>query len=89
MLTLYRNAIGLRRKLPALGDGHLTGIDADEDVLAFRREPGFVCVVNVREEPADSPREVLDGAADVLLTSGPTDADGRIPGSTAMWYAAG
>jgi alpha-glucosidase len=89
MLTLYRNALRLRRELPALGDGHLTWIDAGQDVLAFRREPGFVCVVNVGDKPADFPREMLGDATDVLLTSGPTEEDGRISGSTATWYAAG
>jgi alpha-glucosidase len=88
MLTLYRNALRLRRELPALGDGCLTWIEAGEDVLAFRREPGFVCVVNVGDQPADLPREALGGAARVLLTSGPTDDDGRIPAATATWYAA-
>jgi alpha-glucosidase len=89
MLTLYRNALRLRRELPALGDGQLTWIEAGQDMLAFRREPSFVCVTNVGDEPADLPREVVGGSAVVLLASGPTNPDGRLPGATAVWYATG
>jgi alpha-glucosidase len=89
MLTLYRNALRLRRERPALGDGQLTWIEAGADMLAFRREPGFVCLTNVGDEPADLPREVVGGSAVVLLSSGPTDPDGWLPGATAVWYATG
>jgi hypothetical protein len=28
-------------------------VEAGQDVLAFRRDPGFACVVNVGDKPAD------------------------------------
>jgi len=85
MLALYRAALALRRDRPELGDGTMAWIDTAGEVLAFRRDPGFVCVVNVGEEPAAPPDAVRDGA--VLLSSDPLEADGRLPGTTSAWYA--
>jgi alpha-glucosidase len=86
MLMLYRTALRLRRELPALGDGQLAWLEAGPDVLAFRREPGFVCVVNLGDKPADVPEGLLPNGAVVALASGPIDADGRVPGTAAVWY---
>jgi alpha-glucosidase len=85
MLALYRSALELRRDRPELGDGTMAWIDTEGEVLAFRRDPGFVCVVNVGDEPAPAPDAVRDGA--LLLASDPLEADGRLPGATAAWYA--
>jgi alpha-glucosidase len=85
MLALYRAALELRRDRQELGDGALIWIDTAPGVLAFRREPGFVCVVNVGDEPAAAPDAVRDGT--LLLSSDPLEADGRLPGATAAWYA--
>jgi alpha-glucosidase len=85
MLALYRAALDLRRDRQELGDGALTWIDTAPGVLAFRRDPGFVCVVNVGDEPAAAPDAVRDGG--LLLSSDPLEADGRLPGATAAWYA--
>ena len=85
MLALYRSALELRRDRPELGDGTMAWIDTEGDLLAFRRDPGFVCVVNVGDEPAAPPDAVRDGA--LLLASDPLEADGRLPGATAAWYA--
>jgi alpha-glucosidase len=84
MLNLYRTALQSRRKLPALGDGMLTWIPVGDDVLAFRREPGFACVVNVRDEPAKLPHELRE--ATLLLGSSPIIDDGMLPAATAAWY---
>ena len=54
-------------------------------MLAFRRDPGFVCVVNVGGDPAPPPDAVRDGA--LLLSSDPLEPDGTLPGATAAWYA--
>ncbi|MFQ6200515.1 glycoside hydrolase family 13 protein, partial [Streptomyces sp. NPDC000405] len=68
MLELYRAALRLRHEHPALGDGTLTWLDdTPARVLAFRRDPGFVCVVNLS---ADGP-EGAAAAADLR-----DDADG-------------
>ena len=84
MLSLYRAALELRRDREELGDGTMTWIDTDGEVLAFRRDPGFVCVVNVGEQPAAPPDAVRDGA--LLLSSDPLEVDGRLPGATSAWY---
>jgi alpha-glucosidase len=90
MLALYRAALELRHDRPELGDGTMAWIDTEDlgssgAVLAFRRDPGFVCVVNVGDEPAPPPDAVRDGA--LLLASDPLEADGRLPGATSAWYA--
>jgi alpha-glucosidase len=84
MLALYRAALELRRDRAELGDGTMTWVDTEGDLLAFRRDPGFVCVVNVGGEPAAPPDAVRDGA--LLLASDPLLPDGRLPGATAAWY---
>jgi alpha-glucosidase len=87
MLSLYRDALRIRK---TVGDAPLAwilvGLGAGGDVLAFRRGPGFACVVNLGEEPVDPPAELAMPGARVLLASGPLDADGRIAGSTAVWF---
>jgi alpha-glucosidase len=85
MLTLYRAALALRRDRAELGDGAMVWIDTEDDLLAFRRDPGFVCVVNVGEAPVAPPDAVRDGT--LLLSSDPLEADGRLPGTTSAWYA--
>ncbi|MEU5343744.1 glycoside hydrolase family 13 protein [Streptomyces sp. NPDC020766] len=82
MLELYRAALVLRRRHPALGDGDLTWLDAPDGVLALRREPGFVCVVNLSAEPYRLPEH-----NSVLLTSGPVE-NNRLAPDQAAWLAA-
>ncbi|MFI6729948.1 glycoside hydrolase family 13 protein [Streptomyces sp. R-74717] len=67
ILELYRTALRLRREHPALGDGTMTWLDAPPGVLAFRRDPGFVCVVNLSATPYPLPDHsaVLLGSASV------------------------
>ena len=83
MLALYRRALQLRRELPGLGDGTLEWIEAPPEVLAFRRESGFVCVVNVGETPADAPAEVA--GCEMVLTSAALTGK-RLPAATSAWY---
>ncbi|QDY08029.1 glycoside hydrolase family 13 protein [Micromonospora sp. HM134] len=79
MLELYRAALALRRAEPALGDGTLTWLPAPARVLAFAREPGFACLVNLGAEAV-----ALPGYDRMLLASGPLDDD-RLPPDTAVW----
>ncbi|KPC66571.1 glycoside hydrolase family 13 protein [Streptomyces chattanoogensis] len=79
MLELYRRALGLRRDHQALGDGSLTWLDAPAGVLAFTREPGFACIVNLSADPYRLPEHDA-----VLLASGPVE-DGRLAPDTAVW----
>jgi alpha-glucosidase len=87
MLSLYREALRRRRESPALGDGTLTWLSGDGDVLAFRRDPGFVCVLNTGDRPAELPGDARGGK--LVLASGPLDDDGTLPAATAAWYTTG
>ncbi|MFD9002625.1 alpha-amylase family glycosyl hydrolase [Streptomyces sp. NPDC059582] len=80
MLTLYREGIRLR---PVFGDGPLTWLPAPEGVLAFAREGGVLCVVNLADAPAELPAHTA-----LLLASGPLDQRGRLPKDTAAWLRA-
>ncbi|TCO48075.1 glycoside hydrolase family 13 protein [Actinocrispum wychmicini] len=79
MLELYRAALRIRHEQPALGDGEMRWLDGTPDVIAFSREPGFTCVVNLSCENVPLPRH-----ASVLLTSGPLEG-GHLPPDTAAW----
>ncbi|HET9138454.1 glycoside hydrolase family 13 protein [Actinophytocola sp.] len=79
MLELYRAALRLRAAEPALGDGALRWLAAPAGVLAFARDPGFACVVNLSGGAVPLP----DHEA-VLLTSKPLDGS-ALPPDTAAW----
>jgi len=81
-LAFYRRALHARRENPALGDGAMSWIDAPEGVLAFSREPGFVCVINYNDHPVELPASLAD--AHVILSSG-DPIDGTLAGCTAVW----
>jgi alpha-glucosidase len=81
MLELYRSALTLRRAHAALGDGSLEWVDAPDGVLAFARDPGFLCIVNLATESVPMP------AGGVMLASGPLADDARVPPDTALWIA--
>ncbi|WP_033328747.1 glycoside hydrolase family 13 protein [Streptomyces yerevanensis] len=79
MLELYRTALRLRRDNPALGDGTMTWLEAPAGVLAFRREPGFACIVNLSTEAYRLPDHTS-----ILLASGPI-TDGLLAPDQAAW----
>ena len=83
-LELYRAALRVRREQPGLGDGPLHWRDLGPDVVAFGREPGVACVVNLGTEPVALPPD-----APVLLASGPLShealGDPALPRDTAVW----
>ncbi|MFJ3616652.1 glycoside hydrolase family 13 protein [Streptomyces iakyrus] len=81
MLELYRAALRIRRDHPALGDGAMTWLDTPEGVLAFRREPGFVCVVNLSGAPYELPAHT-----ELLLACGPVEG-GVLEPDRAVWLA--
>ncbi len=78
MLELYRGLLRIRRA--ELGDGMLTWLELGPSVLAFRRESGLACVVNLGAEPVRLPEHDA-----VLITSGPLTAHGLLPSDTAAW----
>ena len=81
MLELYRRALRIRREHPALGDGSLKWLDAPEGALAFARDPGFVCMVNLSGDPVPVPPR-----AELLIASGDLTADRGVPADTAAWF---
>ena len=80
-LSLYRQALSLRRQLQ--GDEVLEwgGLDADE-VLHLVRPGGWESVTNFGSEPVDLPQ------GEVLLVSAPLE-DGRLSGRSTAWIRRG
>jgi alpha-glucosidase len=81
-LSFYRRALRTRRDLlPTLGTG-VEFLGSAPEVLAFRRDPDLVCVVNCGVEPTD-----VSGYGEPVLVSGDADAvaGGSLPPDTAAW----
>jgi alpha-glucosidase len=76
MLSLYRQALAIRRR--NLGAGELHWLDLGPDVLAFTRDSGVTCVVNLGPAPVRLPPH-----HEVLLASAPLEDDELAPDSTA------
>jgi alpha-glucosidase len=76
MLTLYRTALRIRRSEPGLGDGPMTWLPSDADVLAFRRGDRFANVTNLSAGEVALPAhaEVLVASADIVGGALPPDA---------------
>jgi alpha-glucosidase len=81
-LALYRAALRLRRKHPALGRGTLRWLESPPDALVFAREPGLVFAANLGDAAITLPPH-----AGILLASGPLPG-GTLPPDTAAWLAA-
>ena len=79
MLWLYRQALRLRKREAALGDGPLTWLDSAPGVLAFRRGDFFTSVTNLGGEPV-----ALPDHDSILLASTPL-ADGLLPPDSTAW----
>ncbi|WP_433218664.1 glycoside hydrolase family 13 protein [Microtetraspora malaysiensis] len=77
MLSLYRAALRLRHE--RLGDGAMTWLPLGDSVLAFTRDTGVTCVVNLGPDPVRLPPHEA-----VLLASGPLDGD-LLRADTAAW----
>jgi alpha-glucosidase len=88
MLALYHDALAIRHEHPALGAGTMAWLAAPPDVLAFRRSPGFACVVNLGAEPVDVADLGLAGGA-VLCASAPVAGDGVVAPTAAVWLSVG
>ncbi|WP_091707542.1 glycoside hydrolase family 13 protein [Microbacterium sp. cf046] len=85
--SLYRDALALRRDLPALGDGDLDWWDdalpGADDVLAFRRGDDFACIVNTGEDPV-SLGPLIGAGGQILLASSPLEG-ASLPGDSTAW----
>ena len=82
MLNLYRAALRIRRSEPGLGDGPMTWLPSDGDVLAFRRGDRFVSVTNLSAADVALPPH-----AEILLTSADL-ANGLLPSDATAWLLA-
>lgn len=79
MLSLYREAIELRREHPALSGAEVHWYGAPAGCFAFRRDPGgLVCVLNTSPAPVDLP------AGELLLSSDEL-VGGLLPPDAAAW----
>jgi alpha-glucosidase len=78
-LSLYRQAIELRKTHQAFSGGELEWYGAPAGCFAYRRKGGrLVCVLNASDVSVPLP------AGDILLASGPV-TDRRLPPNTAVW----
>ncbi|MFJ8114212.1 glycoside hydrolase family 13 protein [Streptomyces sp. NPDC096132] len=80
MLRLYRDALRLRRRDPALRGEELSWLDSPEGTLLFARGTGLLCAVNLSARPI-----ALPDACRPVLASGPLGEDGQLPPDTAVW----
>ncbi len=83
ILTLYREALRIRRDAVGPCGDKFEWLTGHQDVLAFTRGDGFSCVVNLSADPVALPAHTA-----VLLTSGPLD-DGLLPADSAAWLRTG
>jgi alpha-glucosidase len=83
MLSLYREALRIRRGEPALRDGSFRWLEAPSGVLAFGRGEHFAFLLNLSADPVELPPHDR-----VLLRSGPLE-EGLLPPDTAVWLACG
>jgi alpha-glucosidase len=92
-LTLYREALRIRRGHPALGagsegSGSMRWLAAPDDALFFARDPGFLFLANLGPEPLRLPefREILL-ASGPLITGAAGLSDGSLPPDTGVWLS--
>jgi alpha-glucosidase len=83
MLTLYRNALRIRRSDPDLATETFSWLPSGADVLAFRRGERFVSVTNF----GTTPIEAASGASLVLASH--DLVDGRLPTDATAWWHVG
>jgi alpha-glucosidase len=80
MLHLYREALALRRLIPALSSSDFHWLPTEPGILAFARGDGFACVVNCSSRPVCTP---VDG--DLVLASDPEVGE-KLPANSAAWF---
>ncbi|WP_405065892.1 glycoside hydrolase family 13 protein [Kribbella sp. NBC_01510] len=79
MLHLYREALALRHRIPALAFGDFRWLPTEPGVLAFTRGDGLACVVNCSSRPVCNPVE------GVVLIASDTEAGEKLPPNSAVW----
>ncbi|WP_404287959.1 glycoside hydrolase family 13 protein [Glutamicibacter arilaitensis] len=76
-LELYREALKLRRELQS--EESLSWLATESNTLGFSRPNGWVSFTNFTAQAQQLP------AGEVLLTSSPLDAAGKLPAATTVW----
>jgi alpha-glucosidase len=77
-LSLYRQALEIRRHHPAVTGESVEWFGAPAGCMAFRRPGGLVCALNAGDTPVPLP------PGEVLLTSGSVE-NGQLQPDTAVW----
>ncbi len=77
-LTMYRQALSIRKNEHGLGDGPMEFIEGGGDVLAFERSRDFACYINFGEAIQ------LPSNSQILVSSGPV-LKHTLPTDTAVW----
>ena len=81
MLSLYREAIRIRREQPGFASEAFRWVASDPSVLRFERGDGVSCLVNLSTAAVPLP-----ASADIVLASGPL-SDGALPIDAAVWLS--
>jgi alpha-glucosidase len=79
MLSLYRTGLSIRREAPWGVNSLLHWLDYGDEVIAFARGGGFVCIVNFGSEAVELPSGV-----DILVASAEL-IDHAVPQDTTVW----
>jgi alpha-glucosidase len=77
-LSMYREALVIRKAELGLGDGEMEWIEAGADVVAFERPGYFACYINFGADFE------LPSNSQILVASGPVHAH-TLPTDTAAW----
>ena len=77
-LSMYREALAIRKSEEGLGDGEMEWIEAGADVAAFERPGDFACYINFGADFE------LPSNSQILVASGPVHAH-TLPTDTAAW----
>ena len=80
-LSMYRQALALRRSTPELHGTTFHWQQAPAGCLAYRRGPNLVVALNASDVPVELP------PGQVVLASQPVDGD-KLPPNTAVWLCA-
>jgi alpha-glucosidase len=77
-LTMYREALAIRKAEAGLGDGPMEWIEAGKHVVAFERPGDFACYINFGAAIQ------LPSNSQILIASGPVTGH-TLPTDTAVW----
>ena len=78
MLSLYKQALAIRKEDDALGDGPFAWIDLGPSALAFQRGDDFISVTNFDDQALELPNGELILASTELV-------DGKLPTDSTAW----